>query len=315
MTEARHPREGGDLRRVVILGNTGFIGARLEAVFHDRSPHLDVQGRSTASVNLTRPDEVASLADLFDLETAVVMCAAITRHVSDSLEAFWRNVSMVSNLCALLRERAVARFVFLSSAAVYGEDVHNTSITEQTPVHPTSYYGIAKYSSECLLRKAVEGGPRGSLLILRPPLIYGPGDRGAPYGPSGFVKAALRGEPIVLWGDGHERREFIFIDDLVGLTHRLTFDDYAGVLNVVSGQSYSFVDVLAAIARLVPLDVAVTARPRTKRKVDHGFCNAALTAEVPDLVFTNLSEGIRRTIEHATTEPVSAANAGGERVR
>ena len=46
-------------------------------------------------------------------------------------------------------------FHFFSSSAVYGEDIHNTHITEETPVCPTSYYGLAKYTAERLYAKTI----------------------------------------------------------------------------------------------------------------------------------------------------------------
>lgn len=184
---------------------------------------------------------------------------------------------------------------FFSSAAVYGEDVHNTNITEDTPPHPTSYYGLAKFTSEILLRKAI-GQNQTSLLVLRPALIYGPGDQGG-YGPTGFIKSALAGEPIVLWGDGEEKREFIYVGDVARIVHALTSQDYDGVVNVVSGHSYTFKDALEVVSRLLPLGQPPGSRPRTKNKADHGFDNSRLRSLLPDFQFTDLANGVRLTFE------------------
>ena len=287
------------IRKVLILGHTGFIGSRLETFFRTREPGLDLVGRSTAAVDLRNWEDVKSLAALCDLDTAVLMCAAIKRQCRDDLQAFSDNLQMTMNVCRMLQDRPVGRFVFFSSTAVYGEDVHNPRITEQTPVHPRSYYGMVKYASEYLFRKALEAHDKAcrALLVLRPPLIYGPRDRGRTYGPSGFIMAALKGEPILLWGDGTERRDFVFIDDLLELVYRLTFGISDGILNIASGQSYTFREVTEIVFRLAGGEVPVTSRPRTKTKADHGFCTTALIRLVPGFSFTPLEEGIRRTVE------------------
>src|SRR5256885_1807933 len=82
--------------------------------------------------------------------------------------------------------------------------------------------------------------PATSLLILRPALVYGPEEPGYYYGPSGFLQKARAGAPITLWGDGSELREFLFIDDVVDVTTRLLCGGACGVLNVVSGASYTY---------------------------------------------------------------------------
>lgn len=296
------------IKRVLILGHTGFIGSHLGRFFREHSPAVEIMGRSTSSVDLTKMEETFRLADLLGPTTAVLFCSGIKKQRGDNLETFSKNLAMVINLCRVLQDRPVARLVFFSSAAVYGEDIHNTNITEETPIHPTSYYGFAKYASEGLLQHTMGQQGEGSLLILRPTLIYGPGDQSSSYGPLGFVKAAINKEPIMFWGDGSERREFMFIADLVTLVHRLTFHEYVGVLNIVSGRSYTFKEAWEIVARLVPFELPTSSRSRTKRKVDHGFYNMALTRLFPDFSFTDLEHGIKQTweIEHETASHLVA---------
>jgi UDP-glucose 4-epimerase len=209
--------------------------------------------------------------------------------------------------------RPTKRVVFFSSAAVYGEDVHHPSITETTPVQPTSYYGLAKFTTERLLWKAVGRCAHQPLLILRPPLIYGPADPAGTYGPSGFVRAALRRDPVTLWGDGTEQREFLFIDDAVELVGRLMEQAFSGVVNLAAGCSVTFKEALEAVERLNGWPLQVTSRPRTKARVDNRFDNRVLRALVPGFTFTPLDEGIRRAWEAErraeTPEPMGADRA------
>lgn len=290
------PAQPAEIARVLILGHSGFIGSHLEKFFQRHFPGIEVVGRSAPEFDLTREQDAETLAGFLNLQTVVVMCAAIKRQLGDSLDTFSQNVQMVVNLCRQLQQRPVKRLVFFSSAAVYGEEVQNTCITEQTPVHPTSFYGTAKYAAERLLEKVIPTNEQSSLLILRPPLIYGPGDQGSIYGPSGFARAAINGETISIWGDGTERREFMFVEDIAEIVCRLVFNRYKGVLNVASGRSYTYLDILEVLSRTLPGKIQTTSRPRSKNKVDHGFSNTTLAKLLPGFSFTPLQEGIRRTI-------------------
>jgi UDP-glucose 4-epimerase len=285
-----------DLRRIVLLGHSGFIGSRLEARFRQQHPDLEYAGFSIPGLDLTQQSAAASLAGLFDLQTAVVMTAGVKRQWGDTLDAFSQNMAMAVNVARLLQSHPVRRFVFFSSAAVYGEEHHDEQITEDTPVRPTSFYGIAKFASECVLWKAL---PRGFVAI-RPPLIYGPGDTSRSYGPAGFAYAATHQEPIILWGEGDEKREFLFVEDVVELTLRLVFHDFDGVLNIVSGRATTFRQAADAVSRLVPATIA--SRPRSKAKVDHGFRNGRLTRLFPDFQFHSLEDGIRKTLQSESSK-------------
>jgi len=297
-----------NIRRILVLGHTGFIGSCLERHFRHLLPDIEIVGRSLPNVDLTKEEDVINLSDFFNLESAVIMCAAIKRQFGDSLDTFLQNLSMTMNLCRLLEKRPVKRFIFFSSAAVYGEDIHNINITEQTPVHPTSYYGMAKHISECLFTKVIGQEAQGSLVILRPPLIYGPGDAGETYGPVKFINAARDKEQITLWGDGRERREFIFIEDIIKIVYHLVFHKYTGVINVASGKSHSFRDVIEIVSHLISDDLKLNSRPRTKEKVDNEFSNSRFINLFKDFSFVGLDEGIGRTFDAENKSHISIKN-------
>jgi UDP-glucose 4-epimerase len=280
--------------RIVLLGHTGYIGSRLAAALATAAPGVPVVGRSAPGLDLTHPASAAALEGLLDPDCALVICAAIKKQLGDSPEIFEHNLAMVLNVCRAATAQPVRRIVFFSSASVYGEDVQHSVIDESTAVQPTSFYGIGKFAAERLLLR-MAGQQRGpSLLILRPALVYGPHEPAYYYGPSGFLAKALSHAPITLWGDGEELREFLFIDDVVALATRLTLGDAHGVLNVVSGTSYTYAQALSAIAGLTGRQPAITSQPRTKDRVDHRFDPARLLRECPGFVFTSMEEGLRR---------------------
>lgn len=276
-------------RRAVLFGHTGFIGAHLSKALRDEG--IDPIGLSLPDVDLADEKSVKGVVGDITPDSAVLVLAGIKPAVANDASCFFGNVAIAVNVARILEESRPRRIIFFSSAAVYGEDKEGRQITESTPVEPMSFYGIAKYASERLIARAVDPA---TLVVLRPATIYGPGDQSRQYGPSGFVHAALTGTPVALWGDGSEQREFVYVADLVRIVIALLRSDRSGILNVVTGRSVSFADILGAIGRagLRPLTVV---RERTRPKVDHGFRSAVIDW-VPGQAFTPLDEGVALTI-------------------
>ena len=281
------------IRKVIILGHSGFIGRALSACIRERNPEVEVVGCSAPDVDLETEAGWKSVAARFGEDAALVFLAAVKRQEGDNLGSFRRNMDMIHHLAETVEQHPLGRLIYFSSGAVYGEDVQHGIMTERTPVQPTSYYGICKYTAERILRKVC---PEGRLVCLRPPTAYGGGDL-PQYGPSGFTHKSIHGETITLWGDGTERREFVYIEDLVELTRRMIFNDFAGVLNVCAGRSYTFRDVLEEVGKLPTGLPEIDQRERTKDKVDNDYDNSLLRSVFPDFEFTPLSEGVRLTYE------------------
>lgn len=288
---------------VVILGSTGFIGRQLEAHLQ-RSANLCVIGKDLPATDLTERESSGRILRFFTPDACVIVASAVKRQFGDTLDAFQKNVAIVENVCRLLEKSPVRQVVYFSSAAVYGEETDNIRISEDTQVNPTSFYGIAKFTSERLLRKTCLDNKVPSLICLRPPLIYGPGDQARTYGPSGFCASALEGAPITLWGDGTELREFIFIDDFCRIVEHLLFADFFGEVNVVSGNRSCFADVIDILKAGMP-DLDVGVRERTRQKADNAFVADRIKALLPpDFRFTSLKDGVEKTLNQHGVNPV-----------
>ena len=279
--------------RFLVLGHDGFIGRVIVEKLRVRYPGAEINGRSIADVDLTNEGSADLLAPLLGSDCGVVMLAAMKRQLGDSIAMYEQNMRMVANLARGIEKNPPKRVVFFSSTAVYGEDIANTAITEDTQTNLRSFYGLAKLSGELLLGKVC--GLATSLVCVRPPTVYGPGEKVISYGVGSFLKEVAAGGPIKMWGDGSELREMIFVEDLAGLVARLLDHSLTGALNIVAGHSYTFKDVLDGVRVATGRDVAVETRARSKDKVDNAFDNRRLREAFPDFRFTPLAEGIRRT--------------------
>ena len=128
------------------------------------------------------------------------------------------NISMVAPVCEALAKQSVAHVVYVSSDAVYADGP--LPLTEASPAAPTSLHGAMHLAREQMLLAA---GGTTPLAILRPTLVYGAGDPHNGYGPNKFRRQANRGEAIVLFGEGEERRDHVDVDDIAEIV-RLVLD-------------------------------------------------------------------------------------------
>lgn len=289
-------RNRHNIKRIVLLGHNGFIGRHLCEAFVRTFPDVELVGCSFPEFDLTANDAPDRLKPLFNNDTVVVMCSAIKRQFGDDLDTHAKNITMCLNVARAIETSPIQRLIFFSSMAVYGEDIHNLAIDEDTPVCPRSYYGLAKYTGEIIFERVFHQ-KEGSFLAIRPPVIYGPGDEGNTYGPAGFLKAAMEKKPITLWGDGQELREFIFVEDMAMILMQLLPGTQKGVVNITAGKSYSFRDILNVLEQIVPQGIQVTSRPRSKEKVDNASCNKRIQEWLGGFSFTSLEDGIRKMYE------------------
>src|SRR5438034_8940019 len=86
-----------NVKRVLILGHSGFIGSHLVCRLPDQLPFVEIVGEELPTIDLTRDEDTEKLAPLFDAGTTVIMCAAMKRQMGDNLDTFSRNVAMAVN--------------------------------------------------------------------------------------------------------------------------------------------------------------------------------------------------------------------------
>jgi len=278
--------------KFIVLGYTGFIGSKVYDSLKSDSEN-SVIGISSDEVDLCEVDSYKKLQSIITPDSTLIMCVGVKKQLGDDIDIFEKNIVIIDNFIRAIVTAFPKKIIFISSAAVYGEDiVHNGKIDEDTLVVNRSYYGMAKHMSESLLDKVCKE-IKTKLVILRPPLIYGGGDTSFGYGPTGFLRNAVDGKNIVMWGDGNELREFIYIDDVVNIINQIIDSEFEGVLNIASGKSYSYSDVVRIIKSNLCLDVKVDSRERSKDKVNHIFSNKLINKALNKFKFTNLESGMK----------------------
>jgi UDP-glucose 4-epimerase len=247
--------------RALVTGGAGFIGSNvvrqgLEAgweitVLDDFSTGYEANLPSRAGVRVVRGDvrDRAVVGEALREAEAVFHLAAAVGNVR-SIEAPDRdssiNVLGTIELLEGMRRSGVRRLVFSSSAAIFGEP-RRIPIHEGHPAEPDSPYGVSKLAAEkhCLCYGRLHGW---QVCCLRYFNVYGVNQRFDAYGnviPI-FATRLLKGESIVIYGDGEQTRDFVEVRDVARANWLALQREASGVFNIGSGTATS-INHLAAL--------------------------------------------------------------------
>lgn len=214
--------------RILITGGAGFLGSALANYLVDQGHHVRVIDDLSAGdpsalddhVLFTRGD-VRDIPKLWtvlrDIDVVYHLAARVSvpESVLYPVEYNAVNTGGTVSLMTAMRDAGVGRVVMASSATIYGEQPTQPTHETAEP-HPPNPYAVSKLAAEHYVR-AIGGLYEIETVILRIFNAYGPGQATppahAPVIPK-FVKRALSGESIVIWGDGKQTRDYIHVDDV-----------------------------------------------------------------------------------------------------
>lgn len=265
--------------RVVVIGAAGFVGGAIAArLERDGVPVLRIARKE---VDLSSGSAEKTLSALIR-PTDSVVAAAAKAPCKDS-------AMLVDNMVmarAMVRALASASHVVnISSDAVYADSA--APLTEASCAEPGSLHGAMHLAREVMFRAEV----KAPLAILRPSLLYGAADPHNGYGPNRFRRLAAEGKEIVLFGEGEERRDHVYIGDVAELVARVLYHRSTGVLNIATGKVHSFREIAERFSS------KVKGTPRSGPMPHNGyrpFDAAGVRKAFPDFRFTPLDEGLKR---------------------
>ncbi len=307
----------GATGRVVVTGVAGFIGSHRAEILVGQG--VDVVGvdRRCPSWDAPAADNLAGLigqpgfrllaADLGEADLlAWLRGVQIMYHFAGAagVRPSWGvrfAPYMASNLLATQRvleacvAAAVPRLVLASSSSVYGQSC-GRPCREDDPTRPVSPYGVTKLTAERLaLAYALRPRACTSVVALRCFTVYGPRQR-PDMAISRLLRAALTGQPVRLYGDGSQQRDFTYVDDAVAAAvAAAAVSAYAEVVNVRGGRSVALREVVRVVGevtgRSVPLLDGVD-RPGDVHQTQADLTRAAALLGYRPTV--GLAEGIGR---------------------
>lgn len=280
--------------KALVTGAAGFIGSHLSAAlaeagwdvlgldcFTDYYPRpikeqnlVSLQPRANFSF-VEAPLQGADLGRLLDGVTHVFHLAAqagVRRSWGADFAVYaTHNVEATQRLLEAVKDRRLEKFVYASSSSVYGDAV-SIPMREDAMPQPVSPYGVTKLAAEhlCSLYHVNYGVPAVSLRYFT---VYGPRQR-PDMGFHRFLRAAHLGQPIPVYGDGEQTRDFTYVADAVVATVAAGSRGRAGgVYNIGGGSRVSINHVLSVIERIVGRPVIRRPEPAQKGDMRDTFAD------------------------------------------
>lgn len=297
----------------LVTGGCGFIGSHLCKALLSRGDAVRVlDDLSTGSLASLPPAAAFIQGDVADSQLVrqalagvdgcfhLAAIASVELSNRDWLRAHRTNLTGAITVFDAAIAAGPVPIVYASSAAVYGE-CPSLPLHESSEKQPLSAYGADKCGCELQARAASKVHSLSSV-GLRFFNVYGPGqDPKSPYSGviSIFCERIRRGDPIEVFGDGRQTRDFIFVADVVtallrAMDARLS---EAPVFNICTGRATSVLKLARTIASLCGQPLAIRFRPERKGDITHSYGDPTAAKEALGLGrSTELRTGLGATV-------------------
>ena len=307
--------------RILVTGGAGFIGSHLtRRLLADGHEVFVIDNeynglRSTVPTgaqfvfgDVVRPEDLEPVFEKkLDAVCHLAGQVSIIRAFDNPVGDLRTNTEGTVNVVQQCLKHRVPRLIYASSMTAYG-NCERVPTPETEPCSPDAYYGITKYAAEryvhaTAIRPDLDFDFR--VTSLRMFCVYGPGQAlDNPYqGVLGiFTGRLIRGEPLIIFGDGEQTRDFIYIDDIIdGWVTALTNEKAAGgIFNLGSGRSTTIKDLANYAAGAFghkpgEYDIRhAPARPGEQRRVQADISHARATLGWAPR--TQLADGLAETV-------------------
>lgn len=266
----------------MVLGKNGFVAKSLiNHLIKTKQKYVAV---SKEDCDLTDKKSIEYLKPVMQGVSTVVMPAAISP--SRNYLDVETTSKMAYNLSLVLEDYSNKHLILVSSDSVYGDD--SNLYSENSKLNPNSFHGISQITRELIFQNS----NLKNLAILRCCGIFGIADTHNSYGPNRFLRNALKSENIKLFGKGFNKRDHVYIDDVISLIDKVSFTRFTGILNIASGNSYSFLEVAKIIIEVFESKSQIELIGDEGIVREKNFDISKLINNFPDHIITNLREGL-----------------------
>lgn len=276
-------------KNVIITGGLGFIGSHIADELIDDNKVTIIDNKSTGKIeNLKNPTHEnlkiiegdlneLDLNEIFKNQDYIFHLAAMASvplSVDEPVKCNEVNVDATVKLLEAAKNQGVKKVIFSSSSAVYGEN-ENMPLKEDEPLMPTSPYAASKACCELYLKSFKDTYDLDSV-ALRYFNVFGPKqDKNSQYAAviPNFISAILESEQPIIYGDGEQTRDFVFVKDIVKANIKAAESDYTGIVNIASGERLTINKLYEIVKNTLETDVEPKYLPERQGDIKHSFAD------------------------------------------
>ncbi|WP_138494566.1 NAD-dependent epimerase/dehydratase family protein [Paenibacillus pinistramenti] len=302
--------------KVLVTGGYGFIGSFVAERFYKEGYDVYIIDNLTSgnkkNIDFKHKSYLLSVEDPACEEVfrsnrfdAVVHLAAqvnVSTSMKNPVQDAQSNVLGLTNILTLASRYGVRKFLFASSAAVYGA-TEEVPIPETTPLAPISPYGINKMIGETYCAKWSEMYGLNTLCF-RFSNVYGPrqGSSGEGGVISIFINQMKKNQGITVNGDGGQTRDFIYVEDVADAIYRASYSSLTGVYNLSTAAEASVNDLIQELQQLYGETAVTYGPPREGDIYRSTLNNRRIMKDLDWAPKYNLKTGLQRMYERTVKE-------------
>lgn len=307
------------MNKVLITGGAGFIGSHTADLLMEQGIAVRVLDNLSSGHRENLPSQHRLLefieGDICDAATVretmqgVSHCLHLAAQVSvvASLEdpefSAKQNIVGFVNVLDACRKQGAQRLVYASSAAIYGEPP-KLPLDEDVPVKQLSPYGLEKQVNEYyadLYHRLYQFSSLGMRFFN----VYGPRqDPKSPYAGviALFVDRITAAQPVTVFGDGQQTRDFIFVRDVARANVAALKNTYQGACNVATGKRTSLLDLIETLSQLTGNQTDIRFAPPRTGDIVHSLADPSrMNRELNVLAESSLQEGLAALLQSVKT--------------
>ena len=248
-------------KRVLILGSNGFVSSSVQKRLINLK--IKVIGLTRKKIDLSQKKSQEILSKIINHNDTILFVAAKAPVKNEKM--LIKNLQIALNICEVIKNKKIKHFIYLSSDAVYADS--KKKLNENSKTIPESLHGIMHLTREIMLSQ-IKNLP---LCIVRPTLIFGANDPHNGYGPNRFVRLAKQNKNINLFGNGEEKRDHVWIEDVSNIICHIILRKSVGKINIASGKVYSFYKLAKMIKLISKSSSKILPNPRIGPMPHNGY--------------------------------------------
>lgn len=287
-------------KKVVVTGGTGHIGQNLIKRLDDLNVDVIVLSRSSRNndflhtmfvrCDISKKESVEKIKKhLQNADYLIHLAAFVPKGRDDKLKS--TNVNVLGSINLMTHIFKKTKVCYISTVEVYGKTIY-LPIDEKHPCQPITYYGRSKLTAEKYLKLLLK--KKGNdLIILRFASVFGPGEI-IPRAIPNFIKCILENKNPIIYGDGSEKRDYLYIDDAVNAILLALKYGKNGTFNIASGRACTIKQIAENIINISNKKLKPIFKERKKQKHDFVFDISKAKKILGFRPKTKIEEGLKK---------------------
>ncbi len=301
-------------KKILITGGFGFIGSYIVDELINNNELIIIDNMSSGKIenlqnvdheNLTIIEKDLNDVNLEELLVDIdyvfhlAAMASVPLSIDNPSECVRNNLDATIKLINACKNNNVKKIIFSSSSSVYGDNT-NIPLKESENPLPKSPYAASKASGELFLKTYYESYGL-NYISLRYFNVFGPKqDENSQYAAviPNFITALLKGEQPIIYGDGEQTRDFIYIKDVVNANIKAAESNYNGIINVASGEKTTINELYKIISETLGYDIEPKYLPERKGDIKHSLADVNNMKKIDyEVNFNNFENQLKETIK------------------